>query len=96
FGTLADKDWAPMLDALAPLARDRFYVAPQGGVRGAADAAAMVARHRGVPIQSTREALSRFGAGRGPSLVVVAGSIVLVGEARSFLLGLPRDPPVAL
>ena len=31
-----------------------------------------------------------------PSLVVVAGSIVLVGEARGLLLDLPRDPPVAL
>jgi folylpolyglutamate synthase/dihydropteroate synthase len=29
-------------------------------------------------------------------LVVVAGSIMLVGEARSILLDLPRDPPVAL
>jgi len=33
---------------------------------------------------------------RSPSLVVVAGSIVLVGEARGLLLDLPRDPPVAL
>jgi hypothetical protein len=29
-------------------------------------------------------------------LVVVAGSIFLVGEARALLLGLPRDPAVAL
>jgi hypothetical protein len=27
---------------------------------------------------------------------LVAGSLVLVGEARAELLGLPRDPPVAL
>jgi hypothetical protein len=26
----------------------------------------------------------------------VCGSIYLVGEARSWLLGLPTDPPVAL
>jgi dihydrofolate synthase/folylpolyglutamate synthase len=30
------------------------------------------------------------------ALIVVSGSMYLVGEARSELLGLPRDPPVAL
>jgi dihydrofolate synthase/folylpolyglutamate synthase len=96
FGALADKDWKPMLDALAPLTRERIYVSPRGGVRGAVDAGAMVGRHPGIPMGSTPEALSHFAAGRGPSLVVVTGSIVLVGEARGLLLGLPRDPPVAL
>jgi dihydrofolate synthase/folylpolyglutamate synthase len=132
FGTLADKDWAPMLDALAPLATTRIYVPPLGGSRGAADLEAMRARHQGALARSTEEALSRFPRGSAcssvsessdphtsdgsacssasessdphirehpggpPSLVVVAGSIVLVGEARSVLLGLPRDPPVAL
>jgi len=33
----------------------------------------------------------------GPNgVVVVAGSLYLVGEARALLLGLPRDPPVAM
>ncbi len=96
FGTLADKDWAPMLDTLARFARYRYYVAPRGGVRGAADAGVMVARHAGVPVRSTSEALAHFGGAPPPSLVVVAGSIVLIGEARGILLGLPRDPPVAL
>ncbi len=96
FGALADKDWGPMLDQLAPLASERFYVAPRGAGRGAVDAAALAARHDGTPLESTADALSRFPAGGGPSLVVVAGSILLVGEARGLLLGLPRDPPVAL
>ena len=96
FGTLADKNWPQMLDVLAPLAGDRFYVAPKGAGRGPADAAAMVARHAGAELPSTRDALAGFPEGIGPSLVVVAGSIVLVGEARGLLLGLPRDPPVAL
>jgi dihydrofolate synthase/folylpolyglutamate synthase len=95
FGTLADKDWGPMLDALAPLADARCYVSPQGGVRGAVDVAAMAARHGGAVVGSTRDALSHV-AGPGTTLVVVAGSMVLVGEARGWLLGLPRDPPVAL
>jgi dihydrofolate synthase/folylpolyglutamate synthase len=107
FGVLADKDWAPMLDALAPLAKTRCYVAPAAAARRSADPAAMAARHPGDVVDRTPSALSRFvpgGAGgasdagesRLPSLVVVAGSIVLVGEARGILLGLPRDPPVAL
>jgi dihydrofolate synthase / folylpolyglutamate synthase len=98
FGTLADKDWGPMLDALAPLAQDRCYVSPQGGVRGAVDAVAMAARHPGAVTPSTREAFTRFerAEGPGPALIVVAGSIVLVGEARGLLLGVPCDPPVAL
>jgi dihydrofolate synthase/folylpolyglutamate synthase len=104
FGTLADKDWKAMLDALAPLAATRVYISPHGAARGSADAQAMRARHAGSIARSTEEAISRFrtqhadggnGADR-PPLVVIAGSIVLVGEARSVLLGLPRDPPVAL
>jgi dihydrofolate synthase/folylpolyglutamate synthase len=96
FGTLADKDWGPMLDALAPLADARCYVAPQGSARGAIDASAMARRHPGAVAQSTREALSHFASSQAPALIVVAGSLVLVGEARGVLLGLPRDPPVAL
>jgi dihydrofolate synthase / folylpolyglutamate synthase len=109
FGALADKDWAPMLDALAPLATDRRYVAPAGVMRGAADPTAMAARHPGVVSPSTARALVEPSTARAPvepstarapgagaSLVVVAGSIVLVGEARCLLLDLPRDRPVAL
>jgi hypothetical protein len=33
---------------------------------------------------------------RAAPLAVVAGSLVLLGDARAQLLGLPRDPPVAL
>jgi dihydrofolate synthase/folylpolyglutamate synthase len=99
FGTLADKSWEPMLDVLAPLAAERCYIAPEGVMRGAADPLAMAARHPGVIEPSTARALAAHaGEGRrvSPSLVVVAGSIVLVGEARALLLDLPRDPPVAL
>jgi dihydrofolate synthase / folylpolyglutamate synthase len=94
FGTLADKDWVPMLDALAPLAADRRYVAPPGGTRGAADPSAMAARHAGVVEPNTARALGERSA--HASLVIVAGSILLVGEARCLLLDLPRDPSVSL
>lgn len=96
FGTLADKDWRPMLDTLAPLAFTRAYVAPQGGARGAADVGAMAARHAGVMAPSTGDALSFVESAPGLSLIVVAGSIVLVGQARARLLGLRSDPSVAL
>lgn len=92
FGTLADKDWAPMLDTLAPLAAHRVYVAPSGASRAAVDPSAMVTRHAGAVSPSLTEALG----GSSSSLVILAGSLVLVGQARALLLGLPRDPSVAL
>jgi dihydrofolate synthase/folylpolyglutamate synthase len=94
FGTLADKDWAPMLDTLAPLAGKRFYVAPSGATRSAVEPSAMAARHPGTLSPSLPDAMASVAS--GPSLVVVAGSMILVGHARAILLGLPRDPPVAL
>ncbi|HEY8087224.1 MAG TPA: Mur ligase family protein, partial [Polyangiaceae bacterium] len=94
FGTLADKDWPPMLDTLAPLADRRVYVAPSGASRNVVDPHAMQARHPGEIAASVDDALASLAA--RPALVVVAGSLVLVGQARARLLGLPRDPPVAL
>jgi dihydrofolate synthase/folylpolyglutamate synthase len=98
FGTLADKDWVPMLDTLAPLAATRFYVAPAGASRGGVDPATMRARHSGTIARSVEEALTLADetTGGDPSLIVIAGSLVLVGQARALRLGLPRDPPVAL
>jgi hypothetical protein len=54
----------------------------------------MAARHPGTLSPSVPDALAAVAS--GPSLVVVAGSMVLVGHARALLLGLPRDPPVGL
>jgi dihydrofolate synthase/folylpolyglutamate synthase len=93
FGTLVDKDWTAMLDTLAPLAARRVYLAPRGAARNAVDASAMRQRHPGTVAESMREALDAL---RTTPLVVVAGSLVLLGDARAQLLGLPRDPPVAL
>jgi folylpolyglutamate synthase/dihydropteroate synthase len=99
FGTLADKDWGPMLGTLAPLAGQRFYVAPSGASRDAIEPATMAARHPGTlspSLPGTLDALTSSSAPASPTLVVVAGSMVLVGHARAHLLGIPRDPPVAL
>jgi dihydrofolate synthase/folylpolyglutamate synthase len=96
FGALGDKDWAGMLDALAPIAATRLYVAPEGGSRSAVDPAGLAARYPGRVVPSVREALGLASRAEQASLIVVAGSLVLVGDARAQLLGLPRDPPVAL
>jgi len=95
FGALADKDWGPMLDVLAPIAGRRIYVPASGASRAAADPRAMAERHAGTVAPSVDDALDAT-ASREPSLTVVCGSLLTVGQARSKLLGLPRDPPVAL
>jgi dihydrofolate synthase/folylpolyglutamate synthase len=95
FGTLADKAWPEMLDALAPCTPHRVYVSPQG--RAATPPAELAARHPGLLAASAEEARTLARGLLGPEgLVVVCGSIYLVGEVRALLLGLPRDPPVAL
>jgi dihydrofolate synthase/folylpolyglutamate synthase len=93
FGTLGDKDWAAMLDTLAPLAAQRIYVAPPAS-RSAIDPHAMSSRHPGAIAASIDEAVER--ASGLAALCVICGSLVVVGQARALLLGLPRDPPVAL
>ncbi len=95
FGALADKDWAGMLDALAPMATRRLYVTPQAVSRGAAASSEMAVRHPGAAAATLDAALDALQADP-PALVVVCGSLVLVGQARARLLGLPRDPSVAL
>lgn len=95
FGALADKAWPAMLDILAPLTPHRVYVPPQG--RAATPPEEIAQRHAGIVATTAPEALARARALAGPSgLVVICGSIYLVGEMRGLLLGLPRDPPVAL
>ncbi len=92
FGALADKDWQTVLDTLAPRAAHRYYVAPLG--RAAAPPVALAARWPGVALSGLAEALNV--ASREAPHVLIAGSLHLVGEARGELLGLPRDPAVAL
>jgi dihydrofolate synthase/folylpolyglutamate synthase len=99
FGALSDKAWPSMLDVLAPRASARVYVRPpaNAGLRPAADPEALAARHPGAIATSIDDAIARARASVGKSgVVVVTGSIFLVGEARGLLLGLPRDPAVAL
>lgn len=92
FGALGDKDWRGMLDALGPLAAQRVYVGPSAAARAAVDPLELRAYAPGTVADTAKDALA---AAQG-TLVIVAGSLVLVGEARAQLLDLERDPPVAL
>jgi dihydrofolate synthase/folylpolyglutamate synthase len=95
FGALADKAWITMLDIVGPLANRRVYAAPKGRVP--ASLSEMAERFAGETVYEPRDAIYRAldVAGLG-DIVLVAGSIFLVGEVRSELLGLACDPIVAL
>ena len=90
FGALADKDWTAMLDSLAPHADRRVYLAPRGAARNAVDPAAMAARHPGTVVASS----GRSAGARPPGarLAVVAGSLVLLGDARAQPPWAPARP----
>jgi len=101
FGAMADKAWPTMLRVLAPLASTRVYVAPQGhsarATRAAADPVACSAEYPGQAARDVEGALALARSSAGPTgLVLVCGSLYLVGNARATLLGLAQDPPVAL
>jgi len=95
FGALATKNWRAMLRRLENVAGHRVYVAPP--VKRAADPREMAALIPGEVAPDVTQALDRARALVGArGVVVVAGSIFLVGAARALLLNLPSDPPVAL
>ncbi len=95
FGALADKPWRSMIERLAPLAAFHAFAAPGG--RTPADPGALASMYDGIAFDHVSQALSAAAeSAPKPDLVVVAGSIYLIGEARAELLGLPRDPVVAL
>ena len=97
FGALSDKAWPEMIDLLAPHATRRFYVAPSSrfGGRAATDPVLIGARSEGEPCASVTDALDRARA-TGARRIVACGSMYVVGEVRALLLGLARDPPIAL
>ena len=94
FVALADKSWRSMLSELGRIDAPRFYVAPSG--RAPADLAELARLLPGTPTPSLPAALGAAHAIAAGRPVVVCGSLYLVGEARAELLGLTRDPVVAL
>ncbi|WP_437586476.1 bifunctional folylpolyglutamate synthase/dihydrofolate synthase [Sorangium sp. So ce1000] len=95
FGAMADKGWGEMLQVLAPRAPRRFYVTPKGRAAAPLDALREVAPGEAIgdPCAAVARAIEAAGPG---GLVVVAGSIYLIGEVRSALLGITPDPVVTL
>ncbi len=99
FGAIDDKPHRAMLDAIAPIAARRHYCRPIDPMAGRqAVAPAELARAWPGEVHDRAEAaLEAALAEADPGdLVVVTGSIFLVGAARAAMLGLPRHPPVPL
>lgn len=95
FGALADKAYEPVLRELAPLADRRVYVGPRG--RAPAPLEALVAVAPGETAGSPEAAIDRARKLASPGdVVLVAGSIYLVGDVRAHVLGLARDPAMGL
>ncbi len=98
-GFLGDKDWRPMCEILSPLAAKIFCV-PVASAR-TADARELAETFRSVNpaaevlvCDSLNEALEKSGArGRAPhqNLIVITGSLYLVGEALELLGLSPAD-----
>ena len=86
FGALQDKDASAMVRELGPLAAAIHYCAPDSP--RAIDAAALAAVYPGAVHPSVASALEA--ARREPGVVLVCGSLYLVGEARALLLGETR------
>lgn len=96
FGALADKRWPEMLHTIAPVAARRYYTEPKG--RAPAPIAEMVnLTAGGEAVAEPRAAIRRaIAESRAGDTVLVTGSIYLVGEVRAELLGIERDPVIAL
>jgi dihydrofolate synthase/folylpolyglutamate synthase len=98
FGVVDDKDAQAMLAELAP--RFSRVVLTRPGTPRARDPetlrewvpAAQVCASLPEALSAARGPAARGLAARGDTLVVVAGSIFLAGEARALLLGEPTDP----
>lgn len=95
FGAMSDKDHRSMLCQFGDTV-DRFvYAAP---IMPRAESPDRLSRIReGTVARSVRDGLSRAKRAAGvDGLVVVAGSIFLVAEARGLVKGVRSDPPIAM
>jgi dihydrofolate synthase/folylpolyglutamate synthase len=95
FGAMRDKDHRRMLAAFDGRVDRRVYAA---AAVGRSEPATRLARIRsGTVAQSVRDAVARARKAAGPDgLVVVAGSIFLVSEARALVKNTRSDPPIPL
>jgi len=93
FGTLASKNWKAMLHRLEHVAYHKVFVAPP--TPSAADPNLLAQTMGGEVAPTVVEGLTRARMLVGQrGVVVVTGSIYLVGAARAALLGLDPDPAI--
>lgn len=95
FGVMADKDWPAMLRTLAPEIDERVYVAPALGRAEKVMHLDAFAPGLSAPTVADGLALAKQRAGKR-GLVVVAGSIFVLAEARAAALGIEQEPPIAM
>ncbi|MBX3274802.1 MAG: bifunctional folylpolyglutamate synthase/dihydrofolate synthase [Sandaracinaceae bacterium] len=94
FGAMRDKEWPAMLGALRE--STEHVVLTRAALARSEDPAQMAAPGDHVA-PTVPEAVALARALAGPEgLVVVAGSLFVVAEARAAVLGIEGDPPVAL
>lgn len=95
FGAIDTKNYRAMLKRLEHVAPHRVFVKPP--VANGVDPKKLAEILKGEAVDTVADALARARAIVGPKgVVVVTGSIFLVGAARALLLSLPCDPAVAL
>lgn len=95
FGVMRDKDYPAMLRELAPVVDTVVYARPP--LPRAERPNNLQKVLPGVAATSVADALRRARRSAGPrGLVVVAGSIFLVAEARARILKVPTDPLIRL
>ncbi len=91
--TSADKDVRAIVAALAPTVR--AIIATRYQQERALDPAALAAvvrRVGGVPVETAPDLTTALAIARGQRTILIAGSLFLVGEARTLLVGAPTDP----
>lgn len=95
FSAMIDKDLGEMLAALAPTVDHIVYT--RARTKRAAEPSDLVGYARGDVVEDPVEALGRATAiAERHGLVVVAGSLYLLGEIRARVLGLAQEPPIAM
>jgi dihydrofolate synthase/folylpolyglutamate synthase len=95
FGAMRDKDHRRMLAAFDGRVERRIYAAPS--VPRAEHPERFARIRAGTVARSVRDAVARAKRAAGPDgLVVTAGSIFLLSEARAIVKNVRTDPPIAM
>jgi dihydrofolate synthase/folylpolyglutamate synthase len=95
FGAMRDKDHGRMLSAFDGRVDHRIYAAP--AVYRSERPERLAKIRKGTAARSVRDAVARAKRAAGPDgLVVAAGSIFLVSEARALVKNVRTDPPIAM